>query len=454
MNPLVQPDTHPDADLLNAFVEHALSSTERAQIVAHMAGCARCREVVYLARAAAEPEMVVENVPAAVATKPERARTWFTAVFARWQVVLIPAAALAAVGGVVLWVQLHPVAQHTEMAQLAPPRLESPAPVTKPPQPGPQAAERKPAVAAPLGSSGAIKPGSAERPPANAAKKVPPAAEAAQFSALSGPAGQIRLPAEIHLDGRSAAMAQSLARQSPATTSAVTDLSPQERQEVRATPPDATVRSSAVLAAPPSGIAPSPPARTPGILAVQNEIAAPPVNGFSRVATQSLQQAEPIPQAANRLPVLQLAKRARLPSGLNTVSSAVLLNRLVVVDAAGSVFLSEDGGRSWEPVFAQWAGKAVEVQAPSHSLYRLMPVSDDRSPEKPAAAAQASLSTSITESAKEAPAPAPAASAMNSTPALPAKAKAARPHPDLLFKLVTDRHQVWVSPDGKVWREQ
>ena len=132
MNPMTQPGTHPDADLLNAFAEHALSGTERAQIVAHMAGCARCREVVYLAQAAAEPEIAAEAAPAAAWKRPEHAPGGFSAAFARWRVALIPAAALAAVGGVVLWVQLHPAPRPTEMAQLAPPRLESPAPAPAP----------------------------------------------------------------------------------------------------------------------------------------------------------------------------------------------------------------------------------------------------------------------------------------------------------------------------------
>ena len=53
MNRVLQPDVHPDAESLNAFVERALPQPERAQIVAHLGTCARCREVDFLAQAAA-----------------------------------------------------------------------------------------------------------------------------------------------------------------------------------------------------------------------------------------------------------------------------------------------------------------------------------------------------------------------------------------------------------------
>jgi hypothetical protein len=40
---------HPDADLLSAFSEQTLTPREREQMLAHLAGCALCREVVSLA---------------------------------------------------------------------------------------------------------------------------------------------------------------------------------------------------------------------------------------------------------------------------------------------------------------------------------------------------------------------------------------------------------------------
>jgi hypothetical protein len=40
---------HPDADLLTAFAEQALSATERDGVLEHLAVCGHCREVVTLA---------------------------------------------------------------------------------------------------------------------------------------------------------------------------------------------------------------------------------------------------------------------------------------------------------------------------------------------------------------------------------------------------------------------
>src|SRR5882762_3883644 len=45
---------HPDADLLSAFAEQALSATEREGVLQHLALCGDCREVVALALPAAD----------------------------------------------------------------------------------------------------------------------------------------------------------------------------------------------------------------------------------------------------------------------------------------------------------------------------------------------------------------------------------------------------------------
>ena len=40
---------HPDADVLNAFVEQSLSHAERAGVIGHLSECGVCRQVVALA---------------------------------------------------------------------------------------------------------------------------------------------------------------------------------------------------------------------------------------------------------------------------------------------------------------------------------------------------------------------------------------------------------------------
>ncbi len=77
---------HPDADQLTAFAEQALPVHEREQTLAHLAVCSACRETVFLARQAA-PEATPQPVPLR--------RPWF----AGWNLLWPAAAALAAVAG-------------------------------------------------------------------------------------------------------------------------------------------------------------------------------------------------------------------------------------------------------------------------------------------------------------------------------------------------------------------
>jgi negative regulator of sigma E activity len=62
---------HLDADSLNAFVEGVLPEHERAQCLAHLVECARCRNIVFLAQD-------VPVSPAASVLSPISARRrWF-----------------------------------------------------------------------------------------------------------------------------------------------------------------------------------------------------------------------------------------------------------------------------------------------------------------------------------------------------------------------------------------
>jgi hypothetical protein len=138
--------------------------------------------------------------------------------------------------------------------------------------------------------------------------------------------------------------------------------------------------------------------------------------------------------------VLRLTMHPRLPSGLNAVSSAIMLDRVLAVDPAGTVFLSPDAGRHWEIVPVQWTGKAVAVEAPSRALNPLKVEGN---------------AETVTASADE-QAPAAPASAANGPPqpgpTIPLNSGAAPMVPAMLFKLTNDRHAIWVSADGKVWR--
>jgi hypothetical protein len=169
-----------------------------------------------------------------------------------------------------------------------------------------------------------------------------------------------------------------------------------------------------------------------------------------------------VPRSANGLVALHLPKHYRLPSGLDSVATAALLNRLVAVDAQGVVFRSEDAGKNWLPVPRQWSGKAVDVEAGrSVPVGFLLPPAEDLSvssqavPEakldlNPGAGLEAG---SAAISAPQPPAPNPESSAAPAAPFSPANG-GPLPPPPLFFKLTTNRHQVWISADGKSWHKQ
>jgi hypothetical protein len=86
---------HPDADTLTAYMEQSLPAVESKTVVAHLAVCEPCREVVVLSQAVmAQPEIQTVLAPAPVA----RWRRLFTPVFGAGAAV----AAMAVIGVMVL----------------------------------------------------------------------------------------------------------------------------------------------------------------------------------------------------------------------------------------------------------------------------------------------------------------------------------------------------------------
>jgi len=132
---------HPDANLLTAFAEQTLSSTEREGMLAHLALCGDCRDVIALALPAAD--IVAAPMPAegeAVRTVPTKTeRNWLTATkFAwpslRWAAL---AAGIAVVASVLL---LRP----GKLNQAIPPSANPQVAITTPSASGPQIASSAP----------------------------------------------------------------------------------------------------------------------------------------------------------------------------------------------------------------------------------------------------------------------------------------------------------------------
>jgi hypothetical protein len=188
-----------------------------------------------------------------------------------------------------------------------------------------------------------------------------------------------------------------------------------------------------------------------------------PANAGPRPLTadaDASRQAELMPQPVNGLTALALTSHLRLPSGMTAVSSAVMLDRILAVDPDGAVFLSRDAAQHWERVPIQWTGKALAVLAPPRQLYpsnaavqkdaapHTSPVASvSINPESPAPGPVPPPPVQPIKQAQSAPpAPGPSPSIEDAKP-IPAV-------PGMLFKLINDRHQTWVSADGKVWHEQ
>ena len=121
MSELLQAGQHPDADQLNAFVEHALPAHEQQQTLAHLAVCPACRQIVALSLPAADQSPIPEP-------EPVRHR-WFP----RWHPAWAGIPALAALILVVLFVrnERKDVPYTSVLSQMADTRKPAPPPLRR-----------------------------------------------------------------------------------------------------------------------------------------------------------------------------------------------------------------------------------------------------------------------------------------------------------------------------------
>ncbi|HEU5451498.1 MAG TPA: zf-HC2 domain-containing protein, partial [Terriglobales bacterium] len=78
---------HPEAEVLNAYLEGVLAPQERESVVTHLARCASCREVVALAA----PPLTQTPPPKSLKDPAVRLALWRWAVVATTAVVVIAA---------------------------------------------------------------------------------------------------------------------------------------------------------------------------------------------------------------------------------------------------------------------------------------------------------------------------------------------------------------------------
>ncbi len=467
MNRIVQPETHPDAELLNGFVEQALPDRERLRVLAHMADCARCREVVYLAQAAAAPEAETDG-RAEATSRPDRAphpevmgvprKSRWAAWAGRWRPVLIPAAALAGVATVVLWMQLRPSPRVETAAgnttqkqrfvpvpesavaqrQAATPDLPRPAPrprtdriakaeVAKPPQ--------EMELAQVLPAAGSESPAEPEENPATK-----------PTAALIAPAPKVSLQ-------QSASSPLSLANTQFRAMPSTLPRPSASRFGVESTP-----RGTRAVAALHGAVAAA-PATPQGMFS--------PMGGNAQAQMSPALPSQPLSQVLGGPMAVRLLRRYRLPSGRDSISAASVLNRVLAIDAEGAVFGSDDAGKSWQPIAQRWSGKAVSVESEPGGPAPGGPAPGGPASFLPASVADARVSvgagdagagaassdkTSLETLPPATPAPSSEAAAAITSPLPPGRGNF--PSPGWLFKLTTDRHQTWVSTDGKSWHRE
>jgi hypothetical protein len=414
MTTTFQPGQHPDADQLNAFAEHALPIHEQQATLAHLATCADCRAVVYLAQTGV-PEAFAPPQPVALR------RPWF----ASWMVAFPAAATLA----VLVLVTVHLRNANAPAVPVTAAHVESAPPL--PPSPAEPAASPKP-VPAPT-----------ERPQPSAAPS-PALPDAAKTAAVArGPMAPQPPAINPSLEGNSLATVTQLKATAAANAQEDKKSVHGTMNGARFAPPPSPVLVTAappVPAGPPvSGALPPPDLHASSARlqlhssasqydSIRAQAQQPPTATSSASPNQGIYGGtgaanlnqlyvtdEATAIATTAAAPLQTTLLPRLPSALPATSFVSSGRHQLALDSAGTLYRSEDAGATWQPVPAQWTGRALKVAlAPSATPHLLA---------KSAAALAA------------------------------AKASAAAPQP-ASFELTTDSGGLWISSDGQVWKRQ
>jgi hypothetical protein len=451
MTQILQPGQHPDADQLNAFVEHSLPHHEQQETLDHLATCSDCRAIVYLSQSAnldasAPPEPVIGRKPWSF--------SWN--LFSGWKLAWPAAAALACL--VIVTIHLRNAgkadykAAADKTAQLE--QTPLPLPVTPPPT---QAVPPK-AASAPIQQPKAIIDLSANRRSAETTTNAASLHGNAQPQGLGGfVAGRSYAVSNGYVRAESAAAAdkQSLpgtasgtvfqsSKTSPVTAATDNSFDANAAQQsgggtgsaaglpsgsanaavvpLHGSSAPTTLHSlSSQYNAPPP--APPPPmATTSAALGSANETVTVS-NATVAVEPESTVSSEVITGAAFSSLQFNKAmlkkKQLALPSHLPALSIISNTREELAIDTAGALFRSDDTGVTWRPVAVQWTGRAVRIA--------LAPLPNQRQLEKDAnpAATPSAAKTSPTASAQPA-----------------------------VFELTNDAGDLWTSKDGQVWKHK
>lgn len=407
-----QHEIHPGAEVLSAFGEQALGERERGEVLEHLAACGRCREVVALAREAAGAEV------AAPRHAPLRPRVWFRS----WGLALAPLAAVAAAAVFAIYVHERDVERSVEMARVEQQRSTEKAPML------PQASPQLLAPAAPSPAIPAEKPTPTER--TGAARRAP----AAEPDVTAGPPP---VAANAPLASREESAPPAAEAQGPDARTqgmtgagyapAGTPVDKSTRAEVALYDEERKKEDEREMEAKDKRLFAAKAKTRPDEHGSSGGAAGSGAAGSSAqvVVTDQQLETQPAPATSSGGPMrlragglsgIMAPNPVHLPSELPAVSIAHSGERLLAIDNAGALFLSEDSGANWEPVTKQWTGRAVLLRK------NATPKPEEAAP--PAAKRESPGDTSGSGTVSES---------------------------DIVFELLNDQGQVWLSTDGKTW---
>jgi hypothetical protein len=452
MTQILQPGQHPDADQLNAFVEHSLTQHEQQETLAHLATCSDCRAIVYLSQST---DLDASMPPQPFAGRKPSLFGW--SLFSGWKLAWPAAAALACLVFVTIHFRNAGKADYkaapdkTAQLEQAPPRLT----VTPPPA---QVVPPKSATA-PIQKPQPIIALSAHRRSAETTTNAVALHGNAHPQGLGGfvagrsyavSNGYVRAESATAGDQQSLAGTASgtvfqSAKASPATAATDNVFNANAAQQsgggagnadgpqpgsasaavvpMRSSPAPTTLHSlSSQYNAPPPPAPPPPTAPSSAAPGNVNQTVTVSDAAVS-VEPESATSAEVITGAAfgslQSNKSMMMKKQLALPSHRPALSVISNTREELAIDTAGALFRSDDTGVTWQPVAVQWTGRAVRIAL-------------DPSPNQRQLARDAS--------------PAATPSTARSSPA-----GSAQP---AVFELTNDAGDLWISKDGRVWKHK
>ena len=353
MNEYPQPELHPDADTLSAFVEGVLPDHERLACLGHFAECASCREVVYLAQ---EP-LPQEAVPAT-----DKVAWW-----KRW-VKPIPALGAAALAGVlVLSIGLYRLDKRTADAPRAAYLVSDPAPkpTAEPPHPtaAPRAARKTlPNVPRSVSVQGLSRPQALLAPLPTPSRELSVDSQPAIAGTITDPTGAPIAGASVTVRQASGANAMT----DNAGQFLIAGLQPGQ-YELQVTRPGFQTATKKVEVQP-GRLVRADSSLSVGSVAETVEVTA----SAAVVNTQNSSLSTNFSASNNQpLPARMLANKSAptvgdsvsLPSTLAAIATATKNKVMLAADSAGTLYRSDNAGKKWKVVKAVWQGKVVELAA-------------------------------------------------------------------------------------------